>query len=79
MQNQVMTIRVLVGSHRMQLSPTLKSGRLGYAVRVLKAKQRSVVRLAPETEQTFRAISDPANAHLFTADAAHAAFADVDI
>ncbi|WP_304305868.1 hypothetical protein [Pseudacidovorax intermedius] len=75
-----MTIRILnVGTHRMQLMPTLRAGRVGYSVRVLKAKPRSVVRLSAASESTFRKISDPANAHLFTAEAALAAFADIDV
>ena len=53
--------------------------RVSYSVRLLKIKPRSVVRVAPQTEQTFRAISDPANARLFTAEAALAALANVEI
>lgn len=75
-----MTIRVLnVGPHRMPLMPTLRAGRQGYSVRLLKAKPRSVVRLSAASERTFRKVSDPANAHLFTAEAALAAFVDIEV
>jgi len=76
-----MTIHVLHSAGGLGAQPvtTRSTRRVGYSVRLLKPKSRSVVRLAPETERTFRAISDPANAHLFTAEAALAALAHVTV
>lgn len=72
--------RVLkVAGHRTQSMPTWHSGSMGYSVRVLKVKPKTVVRLSAGAECTFRKISDPANAHLFSAEAALQAFADVQI
>ena len=72
--------RVLkVTGHRTQPTPTWHLGVMGYSVRVLKAKPKSVVRLSTGSERTFRRISDPANAHLFSAEAALKAFAEVQI
>lgn len=77
----LMTIHVLnsAGGRGTQPVTARSPRRVGYSVRVLKPKPRSVVRLAPETERTFRAISDLANAHLFTAEAALAALANVTV
>jgi hypothetical protein len=70
--------RVLkVTGHRTQSMPTWHSGVMGYSVRVLKAKPKAVVRLSAGSERTFRKISEATNAHLFTAEAALQAFADV--
>ncbi len=51
----------------------------GYSVRVLKSRPKDVVRIGTESARTFRKISDPANAHLFSAEAALEAFSDVKI
>jgi hypothetical protein len=75
-----MTIAVVFGKpSATHPSPRLRAPRVSYAVRVLKARPRSVVRLSPETVETFKAISHPANAHLFTVDSALQAFAHVEI
>jgi hypothetical protein len=74
-----MTIRVLNVASRHALTPTLRAGRLSFGVRLLKTKPRAIVRLSSETQSTFAQISDPANARLFTAEAALAALDDLDV
>lgn len=46
----------------------------GYAVRPLQKARREAAKLSQKTRKTFEAISDPANAHLFTTQAALKAF-----
>ena len=48
-------------------------------MRVLKKQPQAVVRISEQTVSTFRKISDPANARLFTAAAALEAFADIEV
>lgn len=57
------------------------TGRLGGDVRVFRKAARVHKKpvLSEQTRRTFEFISDPANAHLFTADAALKAFAHVKI
>jgi hypothetical protein len=72
--------RVLkVADHPAPSVPARHSSVTGYSVRVLKIKPKAVVRLSTGSEHTFRKISDPANAHLFSAEAALEAFADVQV
>lgn len=75
---QHMTTAFVLLKQSAHLSPRIRAPRAGYAVRVLKAKPRAVVRISEQTAATFSAISDPANANRFSVDAALAAFADVD-
>ncbi len=51
---------------------------VGGQVRILKGRATAVKpKISEKTRRTFRAISDPDNAHLFTLDAALAAFSHV--
>lgn len=69
------TAVVILGRNEGPLTLKLRAGRVSYSVRPLKKRPQSVVRLSSETERTFNAISDPQNAHRFSADAAFEAFA----
>jgi hypothetical protein len=75
-----MTTAVVTVTHRHKiLTPTLRAARASYSVRVLKKQPQAVVRISEQTVSTFRKISDPANARLFTAAAALQAFADIEV
>lgn len=63
--------------HHQRLRPAQGTG--GYAVRPLMKVKREEPQLSEETRSTFEAISDPANAHLFTVAAALKALAHVKI
>ncbi|MDP9919041.1 hypothetical protein J2W24_004710 [Variovorax boronicumulans] len=71
------TTFVTVVHHKGRPAPTLRAARQGYSVRVLKRPPQAVVRVSEQTAKTFRKISDPANASLFTAEAALKAFAHI--
>ncbi len=71
-----MTTVVITGAKGRFQPQTVQRARAGgYSVRPLKGRRSPVVRLSEATERTFRAISDPKNAHLFSKEAAFAAFA----
>jgi hypothetical protein len=72
-------VRLIRAGGSTHLTPTFRAGAVNYSVRLLKAKPKGVVRVSPATEEAFRKISDPGNAHLFTAEAALEAFADVQV
>jgi hypothetical protein len=57
------------------------TGRLGGDVRVFRRATSVSTKpvLSEQTRRTFEFISDPANAHLFTKDAARKAFAHVKV
>lgn len=57
------------------------TGRLGGDVRVFRRVTRVHKKpvLSEQTRRTFEFISDPANAHLFTKEAARKAFAHVKV
>lgn len=57
------------------------TGRLGGDVRVFRRVTKVVGKpvLSEQTRRTFEAISNPANAHLFTKEAARKAFAHIKI
>jgi len=79
-----MSINVLhVGGRGAVPAPARKvrrGGTAGYSVRPLKIKPpRPALAISPEDKALFSAISDPANARLFSAEAASAAFAGVEI
>ena len=57
------------------------TGLLGGDVRVFRKVTRATKNpvLSEQTRQTFEFISDPANAHLFTKEAARKAFAHIKV
>ncbi|MBJ2155291.1 hypothetical protein [Variovorax sp. IB41] len=68
---------VTVVHHKGRPAATLRAARLGYSVRVLKRPPQAVVRISEQTASTFRKISDPKNASLFTVEAAFKAFGHI--
>ena len=75
--NLVMTIQVFSVGERVA-QPIAVTRRLGYAVRPLKIKPpRPAPAISPEDKALFSAISDPANARLFSAEALDEALGDV--
>lgn len=68
-------------AHTYQSVRPASSGLSGGAVRTLVGRKqaRSTLVLSAETRRTFEFISDPANSHLFSKEAARKAFAHVKV